>query len=247
VSGSVVLVGAGPGDPDLLTLAAVRALQDADVILHDDLVSDAVLAFARNEARKFLVGKRGGRPSASQREIEALMVGLARQGKKVARLKGGDPMLFGRADEEIAACRAAGVPVTVIPGITAMSAAAAAIGRSLTGRGTARKVEIVTGHDRTGALPDEAGPELTTRVVYMPKGSAGEHAALLLSEGWAPETPVAFVVAASRPEQRVVAGALVDAAILAQACGDEPALLLVGALAKELSLDATTVRSGTDG
>jgi uroporphyrin-III C-methyltransferase / precorrin-2 dehydrogenase / sirohydrochlorin ferrochelatase len=237
MTGSVILVGAGPGDPDLLTLGAVRALQSADVILHDDLVSAEVLAFARAEARKLLVGKRGGRPSASQRQIEALMVGLARRGKVVARLKGGDPMLFGRADEEIAACRAAGVPVRVIPGVSAMSAAAAALGRSLTGRGTARKVEILTGHDQTGALPAAATPDQTTRAVYMPKASAAAHADQMIAEGWSPSTPVAFVVGASRPDQRIVGGRLADAGALVEACGPEPALMLVGALASDVAAE----------
>jgi uroporphyrin-III C-methyltransferase / precorrin-2 dehydrogenase / sirohydrochlorin ferrochelatase len=235
MTGSVILVGAGPGDPELLTLAAVRALQSADVILHDDLVSAEVLAFAKTEARKMLVGKRGGRPSASQRDIEALMVGLARQGKVVARLKGGDPMLFGRADEEIAACTVAGIPVRVIPGITAMGAAAAAIGRSLTGRGTARKVEILTGHDQTGTLPEAATPAQTTRVVYMPKASAAAHADQMIAEGWSPATPMAFVISASRPDQRIVSGSLSQAGDLARQCGSEPALMLVGAIARDLA------------
>ncbi len=127
-NGSVTLVGAGPGDPELLTLRAVRALQSADVILFDDLVSRDVLDFARREARKLLVGKTGFGPSCKQDDINALMVGLAKQGKRVVRLKGGDPLIFGRAAEEIAACRAANIAVDVVPGITAAQGAAAKLG-----------------------------------------------------------------------------------------------------------------------
>ncbi|MGB9387173.1 MAG: siroheme synthase CysG, partial [Pseudolabrys sp.] len=123
-NGSVTLVGAGPGDPELLTLRAVRALQSADVILFDDLVSREVLDFARREARKMLVGKTGFEPSCKQEDINALMVGLAGQGKRVVRLKGGDPLIFGRAAEEIAACREANISVDVVPGITAAQGAA---------------------------------------------------------------------------------------------------------------------------
>ena len=122
--GSVTLVGAGPGDPELLTLRAVRALQSADVILFDDLVSPEILEFARREAKKMLVGKTGHGPSCKQDEINALMVGLAKAGRRVVRLKGGDPMIFGRAGEEIAACRKAGIAVEVVPGITAAQGAA---------------------------------------------------------------------------------------------------------------------------
>src|SRR4029077_12732744 len=125
--GSVTLVGAGPGDPELLTLLAVRALQSADVILFDDLVSRDVLDFARREARKMLVGKTGFGPSCKQEDINALMVSLARQGKRVVRLKGGDPLIFGRAAEEIEACRAANIAFDVVPGITAAAGAAARV------------------------------------------------------------------------------------------------------------------------
>src|SRR4029077_6043501 len=138
--GSVTPGGAGTGDPELLTLRAVRALQSADIILFDDLVSHDVLDFARREARKMLVGKTGYGPSGKQDEITALMVSLARQGKRVVRLKGGDPLIFGRAGEEIEACRAAGIAVEVVPGITAAQGAAAKLGLPLTGRGQATRV-----------------------------------------------------------------------------------------------------------
>ena len=130
--GSVTLVGAGPGDPELLTLRAVRALQSADVILFDDLVSPEILEFARREAKKMLVGKTGHGPSCKQDEINALMVGLAKPGRRVVRLKGGDPMIFGRAGEEIAACRKADVAIEIVPGITAAQGAASRLGVSLT-------------------------------------------------------------------------------------------------------------------
>ena len=130
----MTLVGAGPGDPELLTLRAVRALQSADVILIDDLVAPAILDFARREAKKMMVGKTGFGPSCRQDEINALMVTLARAGKRVVRLKGGDPMIFGRAGEEIAACRAAGIAVEVVPGISAAQGAASRLGVSLTQR-----------------------------------------------------------------------------------------------------------------
>src|SRR6185437_793482 len=145
-NGAVTLVGAGPGDPELLTLRAVRALQSADVILFDDLVSRDVLDFARREARKMLVGKTGFGPSCKQDDINALMVSLARQGKRVVRLKGGDPLIFGRAAEEIAACKAANISLDVVPGITAAQGAASRLGLPLTDRKHARRLQYVTGH-----------------------------------------------------------------------------------------------------
>src|SRR5215216_894015 len=172
--GSVTLVGAGPGDPELLTLRAVRALQSADVILIDDLVAPQVLDFARREAKKMMVGKAGHGPACKQSEINELMVKLATSGKRVVRLKGGDPMIFGRAGEEIAACRAAGIPVEVVPGISAAQGAASRLLVSLTHRAEARRVQYVTGHDRDGKLPADidwralADPAATT-IVYMPK------------------------------------------------------------------------------
>src|SRR3984957_15836662 len=171
--GSVTLVGAGPGDPELLTLRAVRALQSADIILVEDLVAPAILDFARREAKKMLVGKTGHGPSCKQEEINALMVTLAKAGKRVVRLKSGDPMIFGRATEEIAACRAAGIPVEVVPGISAAQGAASRLGVSLTHRAQARRLQYVTGHGADGRLPDDidwasiADPGVTT-IVYMP-------------------------------------------------------------------------------
>ena len=172
-AGSVTLVGAGPGDPELLTLRAVRALQSADVILIDDLVAPEILDFARREAKKMLIGKTGHGPSCKQEEINALMVTLARAGKRVVRLKGGDPMVFGRAGEELDACAAAGIAVEVVPGISAAQGAASRLGVSLTHRDSARRVQFVTGHDKHGGLaPDLCWESIVDRsattVVYMP-------------------------------------------------------------------------------
>jgi uroporphyrin-III C-methyltransferase / precorrin-2 dehydrogenase / sirohydrochlorin ferrochelatase len=208
-NGFVTLVGAGPGDAELLTLRAVRALQSADVILFDDLVSRDVLDFARREARKMLVGKTGFGPSCKQEDINALMVGLAKQGKRVVRLKGGDPLIFGRAAEEIAACRAANIAVDVVPGITAAQGAAARLGLPLTDRKRARRLQYITGHARNGALPGDldwqslADPTTTT-AIYMPTRTLQALAAKAIAEGLDPQTPALAIARATRPDQAVV-------------------------------------------
>jgi uroporphyrin-III C-methyltransferase/precorrin-2 dehydrogenase/sirohydrochlorin ferrochelatase len=232
--GSVTLVGAGPGDPELLTVRAVRALQSADIILYDDLVSAEVLDFARREAKKMLVGKTGRGPSCKQSDINALMVGLARAGKRVVRLKGGDPMIFGRAGEEIAACRAAGVPVEVVPGISAAQAAAARLGVSLTHRSLARRVQFVTAHGAGGALPDDfdwralADPAATT-AIYMPAGNLDEFAAAVVAHGLDPQTPALLVARATRPDEAVIAAPLAELpGRLAAARLPGPMLVMVG-------------------
>jgi len=202
-SGRVTLVGAGPGDAELLTLKAVRALQAADIILYDDLVSDEVLELARREAKRMLVGKRGGRESCRQEDINALMVKLARQGRHVVRLKSGDPMIFGRAGEEIEQLERAGIPCVVVPGITAASAMASALGISLTHRERAQSVRFVTGHSHAGGLPETldwrglADPH-TTLVVYMGGRTARALAMRLMAEGLAADTPVVAVTSISR-------------------------------------------------
>ena len=233
-AGSVVLVGAGPGDPELLTLKAVRALQSADVILHDDLVSDAVLDFARREARRMVVGKRGHRPSCKQDDINAMMVSLAKAGKRVIRLKGGDPLIFGRAGEEIAACRAAGIPVEIIPGITAALGAAASIEASLTHRHHARRLQFVTAHSKEGRLPEDldwtalADPTATT-AVYMGKAVLGQFAKNLLSAGIDPATPAVIVEYATRAEERVIQATVASMAAIVAAGGlDGPCVMLIG-------------------
>ena len=209
-TGSVTLVGAGPGDPELLTLRAVRALQSADVILFDDLVSREVLDFARREARKMMVGKTGFGPSCKQEDINALMVALARQGKCVVRLKGGDPLIFARGAEEIAACTEAGIAVDVVPGITAAQGAASRLGLALTGRGQVRRLQYVTGHARDGRLPQDldwrslADPATTT-AIYMPTKTLAALIDMAIEQGLDPQTPAIAIARATRPDQAVIA------------------------------------------
>ena len=207
-AGRVTLVGAGPGDAELLTIKAMRALQRADVILYDDLVSDEILGLARREAKRMMVGKRGRRDSCRQEDINAMMLSLARQGRDVVRLKSGDPMIFGRAGEEIAILRQAGIPVEVVPGVTAALGVAARLGVSLTHRNHAHSVRFVTGHSRDGELPDGldwrglADPE-TTLVVYMGGRTAPRIASRLIAEGLSEDTPIALVENATRIDERI--------------------------------------------
>lgn len=212
-TGGVTLVGAGPGDAELLTLKAVRALQAADIILFDDLVSEDVLELARREAKRMLVGKRGGRTSCRQDDINDLMVRLARSGKNVVRLKSGDPMIFGRGGEELERLAAENIACSVVPGVTAASAMASALGVSLTHRDFARSVHLVTGHSREGGLPADidwtavADPRTTT-VFYMGGRLAGQIAARLLAEGLGADTPVAVAMSISREDERKWTGTL---------------------------------------
>ena len=205
--GRVTLVGAGPGDAGLLTLNAVRALQSADVILFDDLVSEDVLELARREAKRMLVGKRGGRQSCKQEDINELMIKLAKQGKHVVRLKSGDPMIFGRAGEEIAELEAAGIPVSVVPGITAAAAMASQLKTSLTHRDGAHSVRFVTGHARNGELPRDldwsglADPA-TTLAFYMGGRTAKDIAQRLIEEGLPSTTPVVAVSGLTRSNEQ---------------------------------------------
>ena len=231
--GTVWLVGAGPGDPELLTRKAVRLIAAASVVFHDALVGPGVLAEVPAAARLVAVGKRSGRHSLDQPSIDALIVAAARDGERVVRLKGGDPAIFGRSDEELAACRAAGVPVRICPGVTAASAAAAGLGTSLTLRGLARTLSFVTAHataDKPLMLDWRAlaDPQATI-AVYMGKAAAGAVAAGLIGAGLAPETPVALVENASLPGERHVRTRL-DAmpAAARDELGDGPALLLIG-------------------
>lgn len=234
-TGSVTLVGAGPGDPEMLTLRAARALQSADVILFDDLVSHDVLDFARREARKMLVGKTGFGPSCKQEDINALMVSLARQGKRVIRLKGGDPLIFGRAAEEIAACRAANIAVDVVPGITAAQGAAARLGLPLTERKRVRRLQYVTGHaKKNGSLPSDfdwqslADP-VTTTAIYMPGRTLSALVERAVAEGLDPRTPALAIARATRPDQAVVTGPVAELPQrLAHAALPGPLLLMIG-------------------
>jgi len=233
-SGSVTLVGAGPGDPELLTLRAVRVLQSADVILFDDLVSREVMDFARREARKMLVGKTGFGPSCTQEDINSLMVSLAKQGKRVIRLKGGDPLIFGRAAEEIAACEAASIAVDVVPGITSVQGAAARLGIALTDRKKARRLQYVTGHAKQGGLPADvdwkslADPSTTT-AVFMPTRTLAALAEKAIVEGLDRNTPAIAISRATRPDQAVVTAPIAELAEqLAQAGLPGPVLVLIG-------------------
>jgi uroporphyrin-III C-methyltransferase/precorrin-2 dehydrogenase/sirohydrochlorin ferrochelatase len=234
-SGTVTLVGAGPGDPELLTLRAVRALQSADVILFDDLVSRGVLDFARREARKLLVGKTGFGPSCKQEDINALMVSLAKQGKRVVRLKGGDPLIFGRAGEELDACAANGIKAEIVPGISAAQGAAASLGLSLTDRKHSRRLQYITGHAQNGRLPSDidwralADP-VTTTAIYMPVRTLETLVATALDNGLDPATPAAAIARATRPDQQVVHSAIAELpARLAEAQLPGPVLVMLGA------------------
>ena len=232
--GHVTFVGAGPGEAELLTLKAVRALQAADVILFDDLVSDDVLELARREAKRILVGKRAGRPSCKQHEINAMMVRLAKAGRRVVRLKSGDPMIFGRAGEEIAALEAEGLPYDVVPGITAGLALAATLGLSLTHRDHAKSVRFVTGHSQHGGLPQDldwravADPSATT-IFYMGARTALQIAARLIADGMATETPVVTAANVGRPGTRIhrsTLGSMAQAASLD--LGSGPVVIGIG-------------------
>lgn len=198
--GRVYLVGAGPGDPDLLTARAARLLATADVVLNDDLVPEAVLRLANPEALAQNVGKRCGVKKITQAEINALMVEHVRAGRSVARLKSGDPLVFGRAAEEIDALREAGIAFEVVPGITAAFAAAAALGLSLTDRRASSSVHFRSGHHATGGPPEIAEP---TRVVYMPGRDFSALAAEWRAQGLPGDLPCAAISHAARPDQRI--------------------------------------------
>lgn len=238
-SGAVLLVGAGPGDPELLTMRAVRALQGADVVLFDDLVSPQVLELARREAEKISVGKRGFKPSCTQEDICALMIELAREGKDVVRLKGGDPMVFGRAGEEIDTLMRAGVAVTVVPGVTAASAAAASLNLSLTERTLARRLQFVTAHARGGVLPEDldwralADP-LAATVVYMGVRTLPQYCSRVMAEGLPGDTPAVLVERASHEDQRQISGTVATLpALVAASDVKGPALTIIGQMARE--------------
>lgn len=211
--GHVALVGAGPGAEDLLTLRAHRLLMEADVIVHDALVPEAVVAMGRRDAERIAAGKRKGCHSKSQAEINALIVSLGRAGKRVVRLKSGDPLVFGRAGEEMQALRDAGISFEVVPGVTAAFAAAADFELPLTLRGIASSMVFTTGHDLKGtALPDWAklAVEGATVAVYMGRSVAADVATRLIEAGLSPDTAVAVVENASFPHRRLFHGTLAD-------------------------------------
>jgi uroporphyrin-III C-methyltransferase len=232
--GSITLIGGGPGDIDLLTLRAVERLRSAEVILYDDLAGDELLTFANPEAELIAVGKRAGHPSPKQLEVSRLMIGYAKLGKRVVRVKSGDPAIFSRADEEISAAREAGVPIEIVPGITTATAAAAYLGTSLTKRGVARRVQMVTGHDVDGKLPEDidiaalADPGATT-CVFMGKATFGLLADKLIAQGLSGDTPTVVVESLGSPATTVMAGTLKEiAARLAAAKPQGPCMILYG-------------------
>jgi uroporphyrin-III C-methyltransferase/precorrin-2 dehydrogenase/sirohydrochlorin ferrochelatase len=237
--GSVTLVGAGPGDPELLTLKAVRALQTATIILYDDLVGPDVLELARREAKRIAVGKTGHGPACSQSEINARIVELARAGETVVRLKGGDPLIFGRATEEIDACRAAGVQVSIVPGISAAQGAAASLGFSLTERKRARRIQFVTGHGADGRLPADIdwgamADRKATTVLYMPRKTLGEFVRKALAKGLDPATPAVAIASATRDDEAHVAGPISEIEALASGLtAGAPVTVIIGWVARD--------------
>jgi uroporphyrin-III C-methyltransferase len=239
--GDVWLVGAGPGDPDLLTRKAERLIAAASVVFVDALVSPGVIALIPSHVRIAGVGKRSGRHSKAQESINALLVAAARAGERVVRLKGGDPSIFGRSAEEIAACREAGIAVHICPGVTAASAAVASAGASLTLRGLARRVQFVTAHARTGEALDLdwgalADPQATL-AVYMGKAAASEVTVHLMAHGLPGETPVLVAANASLPDEQLVRTRLDLLPLASRVIPDgAAAVLLIGESVRELRL-----------
>jgi uroporphyrin-III C-methyltransferase / precorrin-2 dehydrogenase / sirohydrochlorin ferrochelatase len=230
--GEVTLVGAGPGDPELLTLKALRALQDADVILHDHLVPPAVLDLARRDAARLCVGKAAGQTGSTQAQINDLLIEHARQGKRVVRLKGGDPFIFGRGGEELQALARAKIRFSVIPGVTAAAGCAAYAGIPLTHRDFAHGVTFITGH--ADKDPEEhdwtaLAKTGTTAVFYMGLARIGHIAGKLIEHGAPPHRPAAIIAQGTLPDQRVITATLSDiGAAVSRAGVESPALLVVG-------------------
>jgi uroporphyrin-III C-methyltransferase len=234
--GTVHLVGAGPGDPDLLTLRAARLIMNARIIVHDGLVDPAILAMARAGTRMVSVAKQRARHTMAQDDINALLVAEALAGNDVVRLKGGDPFVFGRGGEEAEACRAAGVPVEVVPGVSAALGAAAAAQIPLTHRASASIVTFVAGQCKGLTDQDWAGlaGKGRTLVIYMGVATAEVIADKLMADGLAPDVPVAVIENATRPAMRVLRGPLAGLATLVQANKvKSPALIVIGEVAAE--------------
>lgn len=237
-SGFVWLVGAGPGAADLLTLRGMRALQQAEVVLHDDLAGRELLDFCQKGTEFVYVGKRAGGHSAAQAEINWLLVSHAQAGRRVVRLKGGDPTVFGRLGEELQALREAQIPFEVVPGVTSACAAAAAAGISLTQRGIASAAIFATGHE----CAEKSGPTLdwqhlaqpgTTLCLYMGTKRLGDLATRLVASGHSPDTPLLIISNASRPNQIIRSGTLDTARELAADADGTPSLVLVGEIAAQ--------------
>ena len=238
MSGFVSFVGSGPGDPELLTLKAVDRLSRADAVLFDDLSSGPILEHANAEADLVGVGKRAGRASPRQHHVSRLLVDYAATGQRVVRLKSGDSGLFGRLEEELVALREAGIPYEIIPGVPSAVAAAALCGIPLTRRLTARRVQFITGHDASGALPKDidldalSDPSACT-VVFMGKRTFPELLSALVGRGLPENTPAILAEAVSKPEQvihRATAAELAEK--LSQDVGNLPALILYGPFAE---------------
>lgn len=245
-TGFVSLVSAGPGDPELLTLRALRRLQQAEVVLFDDLASGAVLDHANPTALMVPVGKRAGRPSARQDEVNRLILLHARAGRRVVRLKSGDAGIFGRLEEELVALAEAGIAHEIVPGVTSASAAAAAAGMPLTRRLTARRVQFVTGADVTGKLPQDvnwaalADPHATT-AVFMGQRSFPQLVRGLCAHGLSPDTPALLAEAVGHDNQRLVPTTIAALArIMETTIADQPALILYGPLALDDTQDRPT-------
>lgn len=242
--GSVAIVGAGPGDPDLMTFKALRRLQEADVVLYDKLVGPEIVDYARRDAERIYVGKSKANHAKTQDEINVLLAEHALAGQRVVRLKGGDPFIFGRGGEEMDYLKARGIAVEVVPGVTAAAGCAAAAGIPLTLRGTALAVTFLTGHARDGE-PDLDWASLATAkqtlAVYMGVSTAATVAARLIEHGLAATTPVAVIENGTRPEQRVVTARL--DALAAKLEAEEvagPALIIIGEVARQALEDDST-------
>ena len=233
--GSVSLVGAGPGDPDMLTMRAIKALRRADVVLYDALIDPAILDIARTDARRIDVGKRCGRHAMQQAAINRLILEHALRGAHVVRLKGGDPFIFGRGGEELDSLRAAGIAVEVVPGVTAACAAAASLQVPLTHRDIARSVHFVTGHGGDGGVPGHDWVALAkgggTIAAYMSARTLPVVSRHLMVAGMTGSTPAVAVENASRPNERHLFGTLATLPALLAARGfDGPTLVLIGAV-----------------
>jgi len=230
-SGFVSLVGAGPGDPELLTLRAVRRLQEADLVLYDDLVSRDILGLAR-WAQRFSVGKRAGRKSISQESIHAVMIRAAQRGRRVVRLKSGDPFVLGRGGEEALALARAGIPFEVVPGLSSALAAPALAGIPVTHRGLASGFLVVSGHTPAAYMPilDGLKPGTVTLVVLMGLAARGSLAAELAARGWPAETPAAILLDASRPTAHTWIGSVgaLAAAPLPDELAGAPGAIVIG-------------------
>ena len=252
-AGHVTLVGAGPGDPELLTRRAIRALRQASVVLADDLVADGVLRYVRKGARIVRCGKRGGTVSTQQGFINAMLIAEAARGERVVRLKGGDPFVFGRGGEEVSALRAAGIACTVVPGVTAGIAAPAQLGIPVTDRRCAQGVMFVTGHTQPGAPgPDWRQLALAARggitlVVYMGMARCAEIAAALLTGGLRGDTPAAVIENGCTPEQQAHVtdlGALADDV---QRLGlGAPAVVVIGHVVRATQAPCTEAGENAD-